>query len=121
MIFIIKLLSVLISIEFIYIFLLETVKTSSTKTQQVFQLTPQDSNHPTVKTVFKNLGMYNLMIACLILLALITSNYEMMFFLFIAIDIIAIYGAITSQLKILFLQGTMPTISLIMMTIMALS
>lgn len=109
----INIIVLLISIEFIYIFILESIRTNSERTKNIFKLS--NNKEKNVRVLLKNLGIYNLIIGLLLISALWCKNYEMIFLLLISIDIIAIYGAVTSQIKILFLQGTLPTIGLILM------
>lgn len=93
------------ALEFVYIFYLETIATTSAKTKKTFNLEDSDVNNKTVKVLLKNQGVYNLAIAILLFFALLTQNFFLMFLLFIYIIFVAIYGAMTSQKKILIMQG----------------
>ncbi len=54
-----KVLSVLVALEFLYIFYLETLATTSEKTSSVFGMTTEELSQKNVKVLFKNQGVYN--------------------------------------------------------------
>ena len=64
-----KVLSVLVALEFLYIFYLETLATTSEKTSSVFGMTTEELSQKSVKVLFKNQGVYNGLLSVLILLA----------------------------------------------------
>ena len=64
-----KVLSVLVALEFLYIFYLETLATTSEKTSSVFGMTTEELSQKNVKVLFKNQGVYNGLLSVLILLA----------------------------------------------------
>lgn len=93
------------SIEFFYIFYLQTIITTSNKTRGVFKIKDEDIKNKTIQTLLKNQGIYNLLIAIFMLLAIFQKNTQLIINIFIYIILVAIYGAISSQKRILFMQG----------------
>ena len=63
-------LTTLVAIEFMYIFYLETIATTSSSTARVFGMTTEELSRESVTTLFRNQGVYNLLIGVLLLIAL---------------------------------------------------
>ena len=107
-------LAVLTAAEFIYIFYLETLVPTSKKTSEVFKI-PQDTlRQDTVKTLLKNQGVYNGLLGVLILLAVFCfASLAMTAVLMVYIILVAAYGAVSSQPRILLMQGGLPILTLI--------
>ena len=61
---------VLVAIEFVYIFYLETLATTSRKTSETFGITKEALEGKNVNVLLKNQGVYNLLIAVMLLIAL---------------------------------------------------
>lgn len=61
-----KVLAILTGLEFIFIFYLETLATSSKRTAKVFHMEERELSRDSVSTLFKNQGVYNLLIGMLI-------------------------------------------------------
>lgn len=106
----------LVAIEFFYIFYLETIATKSASTSRVFKMDIEELSRPSVNTLFKNQGVYNGLIAMLILIALfILPSKDWLAVLMGYIILVALYGAITSDKGIFFKQGGLAIITLITM------
>ncbi|MGN0194543.1 MAG: DUF1304 domain-containing protein [Pseudoramibacter sp.] len=115
MIFVIKLFAVLTALEFFYIFYLESLATTSAATARVFAMTPEELARPSVKTLFKNQGIYNGLLGILILLAaLVFVSKTALMCLMGYIVLVALYGSLTSQPAILFKQGGLAIVTLIL-------
>lgn len=52
-------LTVLVALEFFYIFYLETIATTSDSTSRVFRMTKEELARNSVSVLFKNQGVYN--------------------------------------------------------------
>ena len=103
----------LVALEFFYILYLETIATTSAATARVFGMSQEELERQSVKTLFKNQGVYNGLIAVLVLLAVFTQDSFWMAIFMIYIILVAAYGAMTSDLKILFKQGGLAILTLI--------
>lgn len=110
----VKILGTLVALEFFYIMYLETFATTSAKTAQVFQMEVSELQRPTVNTLFKNQGIYNGLLAVLILLALyIFVSKVAVMILMGYIILVALYGSVTSNPKIIMMQGGLAILTLI--------
>lgn len=104
----------LVTVEFFYIFYLESIATKSNKTRKVFNINKEDQANETVVTLFKNQGIYNGLLGVLILIAVFyLHNIVVTGLLMGYIILVAVYGAVTSQPKILLMQGGLPILTLI--------
>ena len=103
----------LVALEFFYIMYLETFATASKITARVFNMTQEELERESVNTLFKNQGVYNGLIAVLVLLAVFTQDLFWLAIFMIYIILVAVYGAMTSDLKILFKQGGLAILTLI--------
>lgn len=109
-----EILAVFVALEFFYIMYLETFATTSDKTSQVFQMSKEELSRDSVKTLFKNQGVYNGLISILILLALFVFTSKIAIMILMGyIILVALYGAITSNPKILLMQGGLAILTLI--------
>lgn len=96
----------LTALEFFYIMYLETFATQSAKTAKVFSMTREELQRSSVATLFKNLGVYNGLIGVLILLALfVVPSLAWLRIVMVYIILIALYGSLTSDPKIILKQG----------------
>lgn len=103
---IIKLFATLVALEFFYIMYLETIATTSKKTGKVFGMSGEELERKTVNVLLKNQGVYNGLLAVLILLAAwMFDSQTAVALLMCYIILVALYGGVTSSPKIIFLQG----------------
>ncbi len=104
-----KILSVLVALEFLYIFYLETIATTSDKTSNVFGMTKDELGQKNVNVLFKNQGVYNGLLSVLILLAVfVFASKAAVICLMAYIVAVALYGSFTSNPKIILMQGPHP-------------
>lgn len=96
----------LVAAEHLYIMYLETVATTSAKTAQTFGMSQDVLADKHVSTLLKNQGVYNGLLAILLLVSAFLLKSEMFVeLLFAFVFLVASYGAKTSSPKILLLQG----------------
>ncbi|MCI2147808.1 MAG: DUF1304 domain-containing protein [Clostridiales bacterium] len=112
---IVKVLAALTALEFFYIMFLETFATTSEKTSKVFGMSRDELRRDSVRTLFKNQGVYNGLIAVLILLAVFCyGSVPALRTLMGYIILVAAYGSITSSPKIILMQGGLPIIVMVL-------
>lgn len=107
-----QVLACLVAVEFFYIMYLETFATTSKKTAEVFQMDQKELSRPSVNTLFKNQGIYNGLLAVLTLIAAFALSKIVLQLLLAYMILVAAYGAVTSQPKILLMQGGLPILTL---------
>ena len=106
-----KILSVLVAAEFLYIFYLETIATASSK---VFGMTKTELRQKNVNILFKNQGVYNGLLAVIILLAVfVFASKTAVVCLMGYIVAVALYGSLTSNPKIILMQGGLAILTLL--------
>lgn len=108
-----QVLACLVAVEFFYIMYLETFATTSKKTAEVFQMDQEELSRPSVNTLFKNQGIYNGLLAVLTLIAAFALGKIVLQLVLAYMTLVAAYGAVTSQPKILLMQGGLPILTLI--------
>ena len=108
-----QVLACLVAVEFFYIMYLETFATTSKKTAEVFQMDQEELSRPSVNTLFKNQGIYNGLLAVLTLIAAFALGKIVLQLVLAYLILVAAYGAVTSQPKILLMQGGLPILTLI--------
>ncbi|ADQ60486.1 DUF1304 domain-containing protein [Lactobacillus delbrueckii subsp. lactis] len=108
-----QVLACLVAVEFFYIMYLETFATTSKKTAEVFQMNQEELSRPSVNTLFKNQGIYNGLLAVLTLIAAFALGKIVLQLVLAYMILVAAYGAVTSQPKILLMQGGLPILTLI--------
>lgn len=108
-----QVLACLVAVEFFYIMYLETFATTSKKTAEVFQMDQEELSRPSVNTLFKNQGIYNGLLAVLTLIAAFALGKIVLQLVLAYMILVAAYGAVTSQPKILLMQGGVPILTLI--------
>ena len=108
-----QVLACLVAVEFFYIMYLETFATTSKKTAEVFQMDQEELSRPSVNTLFKNQGIYNGLLAVLTLIAAFALGKIVLQLVLAYMILVAASGAVTSQPKILLMQGGLPILTLI--------
>ena len=107
-------LATLVAVEHIYIMCLEKVFTKSRTTARTFNMDVEALSRPTVSTLFKNQGVYNLLLAVLILIAVwVTNDLFWARCLLTYVALVAIYGGFTSSPAIILKQGAPALVALI--------
>lgn len=117
---VIKVLSTLVAIEFLFIMYLETLATSSDRTSKTFNFTKKELSSDKIKLLMKNQGIYNGLIGVGILYLLIfTQNYNnSLFAIMLYIILVALYGSFSSGNKsIFFKQGTLAVIVVVLLLV----
>ena len=107
-------LATLVAVEHIYIMCLETIFTKSRTTARTFNIDVEELSRPSVSTLFKNQGVYNLLLAVLILIAVwVTNDLFWARCLLTYVALVAIYGGFTSSPAIILKQGAPALVALI--------
>ncbi|AME09208.1 MULTISPECIES: DUF1304 domain-containing protein [Gemella] len=108
-------LTVLVALLFFYIMYLETFATDSQSTSRVFNISQEELRRPALNILFKNQGIYNGLLGIALLYGAFISNNakEVVAMLLIYIILVAIYGSLTSDKKIILKQGGLPILALI--------
>lgn len=106
--------AVFVAAEFMFIMYLETFATASTRTSKVFGMSKEELQRSSVNVLFKNQGVYNGLLAILILLAVFVFTSKIALICLMGyIVLVALYGSLTSNPKILFMQGGLAILTLI--------
>ena len=110
-------LTVLVALLFFYIMYLETFMTVSDKTSKVFNISKEELKRPALYVLFKNQGVYNGLIGVLLLYgAFFASNKkEFVCAILIYTVLVALYGSVMSDKKIILKQGGLPILTLLSM------
>lgn len=107
--------SALVAAEFLFIMVLETFMTTSNLTAKTFLMSKEELSNKNVQVLFKNQGIYNGLLAVLVILAaFVFSDVIAIIVLMGMMILVAIYGAITSNWKIIFKQGGLPLVTLVL-------
>ena len=123
--FVVNILTIIFSglsaIEHIYILFLETIFTTSSRTSKTFKIEEEKLKDKNVSTLLKNLGVYNGLIAILIIISIFLSifredkdNILWLRFLLGYIILVAVYGGISSDVKIIPKQGGLAMIGFVL-------
>ena len=105
----------LVAFLFFYIMYLETFATDSESTSRVFNIPQEELKKSSLNTLFKNQGVYNGLLGVALLYgAFLSKNpVEIVAMLLIYIILVALYGGLTSDKKIILKQGGLPILALI--------
>ena len=108
-------LTVLVAVLFFYIMYLETFATDSDSTSRVFNISKEELKRPNLNILFKNQGIYNGLLGVALLYGTFISKNpkEIVGLLLVYIILVAIYGGLTSEKKIILRQGGLPILALI--------
>ncbi|HEM3577050.1 TPA: DUF1304 domain-containing protein [Streptococcus suis] len=103
----------IVALEHLYIMYLETFATHSDSTSRVFNMAKDELQRKSVTTLFKNQGIYNGLLALFLLYGILTGNLEITTIFVLFVIAAAVYGAISSNPKILLKQGGPAILALI--------
>ena len=108
-------LTVLVAVLFFYIMYLETFATDSDSTSRVFNISKEELKRPNLNILFKNQGVYNGLLGVALLYGSFMSKNpkEIVGMLLVYIILVAIYGGLTSDKKLILKQGGLPILALI--------
>ena len=106
-------LAILVALEHLYIVFLETIVTSSGSTSRVFGISIDQLKSKTILTLLKNQGVYNGLIAVLLLVAVWQQDLLWTRLLLGYVVLVALYGSLTSKPNIILKQGGLAILGLI--------
>ena len=106
-------LAIMVALEHLYIMFLETIVTSSGSTSRVFGISIDQLKNKTIATLMKNQGVYNGLIAALLLVAVWQQDLPWTRLLLGYVVLVALYGSQTSKPNIILKQGGLAILGLI--------
>ncbi len=106
-------LSALVALEHLYIMFLETIATSSGATSRTFGMSREALSEHQINTLFKNQGVYNGLLAVLLAIALWQGDILWTRLLLGYVILVAVYGSMTSNPKIILKQGGLAVLALV--------
>lgn len=106
-------LSLLVALEHFYIMYLETVATQSPATARVFGLPQEELERESVSNLFKNQGVYNGLIAVFLIYGIFTANAILVTVFLANVVLVALYGSLTADRKIILKQGGLAILALL--------
>ena len=106
-------LAILVALEHLYIMFLETIASNSESTSRVFGISIDQLKSKTIATLLKNQGVYNGLIAILLLVAVWQQDLLWTRLLLGYVVLVALYGSLTSKPNIILKQGGLAILGLI--------
>jgi len=106
-------LAILVALEHLYIMFLETIATGSKSTSRVFGISIEQLKSKTIATLLKNQGVYNGLIAILLLVAVWQQDLLWTRLLLGYVILAALYGSLTSKPSIILKQGGLAILGMI--------
>lgn len=106
-------LAILVALEHFYIMYLETFATRSKATARVFNMSQEELQRQSVSNLFKNQGIYNGLIAVFLLYGLMTGSKLLVLVFLLNVVLVALYGSLTADRKIIFKQGGLAILALV--------
>lgn len=104
----------LTALECFYILYLQTFAITSSTAKRIFRLSEEAIKRPELIILFKNQGVYNGLLGIGLLYGWMFNEIELVRFLLIYLCIVALYGGLSSHKSILWKQGGLPMLTLLL-------
>lgn len=105
-------LALLVAVEHLYIMFLETFVTTLRHTSNTFSIDVDELSNHHISTLLKNQGVYNGLLALLLAYAAFSQDLLWSRLLLGYVILVALYGAWSSDPKILFKQGGLAVVAM---------
>lgn len=102
----------LVAVEHLYIMFLETFATTSRHTSKTYSIDVDELSNHYISTLLKNQGVYNGLLALLLAYAAISQDLLWSRLLLGYVILVALFGAWSSDPKILFKQGGLAIVAM---------